>query len=89
MEPATLSAQARPNAEAVGSAACKLCVWVGTDLRPAREQIGYNGIGFNRISPGTDLPMPPWMEVLLNVIAYGGFIAIAIYHRAPSKNPPD
>jgi hypothetical protein len=33
--------------------------------------------------------MPPWMEVLLNIIAYGGFIAIAIYHRAPSKNPPE
>jgi hypothetical protein len=33
--------------------------------------------------------MPPWMEVLLNVIAYGGFIAIAIYHRSPNKDSPD
>ena len=33
--------------------------------------------------------MPAWMEVLLNVIAYGGFIAIAIYHRAPHKDAPD
>jgi hypothetical protein len=33
--------------------------------------------------------MPPWMEVLLNVIAYGGFIAIAIYHRSPNKDAPD
>jgi len=33
--------------------------------------------------------MPPWMEVLLNIIAYGGFIAIAIYHRSPSTHPPD
>jgi hypothetical protein len=33
--------------------------------------------------------MPPWMEVLLNVIAYGGFIVIAIYHRSPNKNSPD
>ena len=33
--------------------------------------------------------MPVWMEVLLNVIAYGGFIVIAIYHRAPRKDSPD
>ena len=33
--------------------------------------------------------MPPWMEVLLNVIAYGGFIAIAVYHRSPGQDSPD
>ena len=81
--------QADPNVKDVEPSACKLCVWVGADLRPAQEPIGHNGIAFNRICPGTDLPMPPWMEVLLNVIAYGGFIVIAIYHREPSKNPPD
>jgi hypothetical protein len=25
--------------------------------------------------------MPPWMEILLNVIGYAGFIGIAKYHR--------
>ena len=29
--------------------------------------------------------MPAWLEVLLNVIGYGGFIAIAMYHRSPSE----
>jgi len=33
--------------------------------------------------------MPAWLEVLLNVIGYGGFIAIAMYHRAPSKKLPE
>ena len=25
--------------------------------------------------------MPIWMEILLNVIGYGGFVAIAILHK--------
>jgi hypothetical protein len=33
--------------------------------------------------------MPAWMEVLLNVIAYAGFIGIAVYHRSSSKKLPD
>ena len=33
--------------------------------------------------------MPAWLEVLLNVIGYGGFIAIAMYHRSPSKKLPE
>jgi hypothetical protein len=42
-------------------------------------------------SLGDSLPqggplMPPWMEILLNVIGYAGFIAIAKYHR-PSEKP--
>jgi hypothetical protein len=28
--------------------------------------------------------MPLWLEVLINVIGYAGFIAIAVYHK-PSK----
>jgi hypothetical protein len=32
--------------------------------------------------------MPAWLEVLLNVIGYGGFIAIATYHRSPSEKLP-
>jgi hypothetical protein len=33
--------------------------------------------------------MPPWLEVLLNVIGYAGFVGIAIYHRSPEKKLPD
>ena len=29
--------------------------------------------------------MPVWMEILINVIGYAGFIAIATYHRSPSE----
>ena len=33
--------------------------------------------------------MPVWMEILINVIGYGGFIAVATYHRPPNENFPD
>ena len=33
--------------------------------------------------------MPAWMEILLNVIFYAGFIAIATYHKSPRGNSPD
>ena len=33
--------------------------------------------------------MPPWMEILLNVIGYAGFIGIATYHKPPNKKLPD
>ena len=29
--------------------------------------------------------MPAWLEILINLIGYGGFIAIAMYHRSPSE----
>ena len=29
--------------------------------------------------------MPVWMEILINVMGYAGFIAIATYHRSPSE----
>jgi hypothetical protein len=29
--------------------------------------------------------MPVWMEILLNVIGYAGFIAIATFHKPSSK----
>ena len=32
--------------------------------------------------------MPLWVEVLLNVIGYGGFVAIAIYHRPSGGDLP-
>ena len=33
--------------------------------------------------------MPAWMEILINVIGYAGFIGIATYHKPPSKNSPE
>ena len=33
--------------------------------------------------------MPPWVELLLNVIAFAGFIAIAKYHKSRGGNLPD
>jgi hypothetical protein len=33
--------------------------------------------------------MPIWMEILINVIGYAGFIGIATYHKSPSKNSPE
>jgi hypothetical protein len=33
--------------------------------------------------------MPIWLEILLNVIGYAGFIAIATFHRRPRKGPHD
>ncbi|MGH6710638.1 MAG: hypothetical protein ACREEK_16890 [Bradyrhizobium sp.] len=33
--------------------------------------------------------MPVWLEVLLNVIAFAGFIGIAKYHKAPGGKLPD
>jgi hypothetical protein len=32
--------------------------------------------------------MPPWMEILLNLIGYGGFIAIAQFHKRPNTPGP-
>ena len=29
--------------------------------------------------------MPVWMEILVNVIGYGGFIAIATFHKSSEK----
>ena len=29
--------------------------------------------------------MPAWLEILINLIGYGGFIAIAMYHRSPAS----
>jgi hypothetical protein len=29
------------------------------------------------------------MEILINVIGYAGFVAIATYHRSPSEKLPD
>jgi hypothetical protein len=29
--------------------------------------------------------MPVWIEILVNVIGYGGFIAIATFHKASDE----
>lgn len=34
-------------------------------------------------------PMPAWLEILLNVIGFAGFIGIAKYHKAPGGKLPD
>ena len=39
--------------------------------------------------PKGDPPMPVWLEILLNVIAFAGFIGIAKYHKAPGGKLPD
>lgn len=28
--------------------------------------------------------MPIWLDIVINVIGYAGFIAIATYHRSPN-----
>jgi hypothetical protein len=33
--------------------------------------------------------MPAWLEILLNVIAFAGFIGIAKYHKTPGEKLPD
>jgi hypothetical protein len=33
--------------------------------------------------------MPAWMELLLNVMAFAGFIGIATYHKRPNGKLPD
>ena len=33
--------------------------------------------------------MPPWMEILLNVIGYAGFIGVATFHKPADENAPD
>ena len=33
--------------------------------------------------------MPPWMEILIDVIGYVGFIGIAKYHKPSDKGAAD
>ena len=33
--------------------------------------------------------MPLWLEILINVVGYAGFIAIAMYHKPRNGNSPD
>jgi hypothetical protein len=38
-------------------------------------------------SPERDFVMPVWMEVLLNVIGYAGFVGIATFNRSAEEPP--
>jgi hypothetical protein len=40
-------------------------------------------------SCGERCVMPVWMEIVINVIGYAGFIAVATYHRSPNENFPE
>lgn len=33
--------------------------------------------------------MPAWMELLLNVMGFAGFVGIAMYHKHPDGKLPD
>jgi hypothetical protein len=33
--------------------------------------------------------MPAWIEILINLIGYGGFVAVATCHRSPGDELPD
>ena len=61
------------------------CDWAGDDLRKAQDRITTSA----SIIIVEDRPMPVWLEVLLNLIGYGGFIAIAMYHRSSSDKLPE
>ena len=53
--------------------------------RSMLEQIA----AFRIILSDRGAPMPPWLEVLLNVIAFAGFIGIAKYHKSRGEKLPD
>jgi hypothetical protein len=40
-------------------------------------------------SCGERCVMPVWLEILINVIGYAGFIAVATYHRSPNEKFPE
>jgi hypothetical protein len=33
-----------------------------------------------------EVAMPPWLEILLDMIGFAGFIMLAIFHRPRRKN---
>ena len=56
-----------------------------TVRRRAREPIATSRI----CSRKRGALMPPWLEVLLNVAGFTGFIGIAKYHKPRSEKLPD
>ena len=57
--------------------------------RMAGTNYGGSDLSVFGILAGEGQSMPAWLEVLLNVIAFAGFIGIAKYHKAPGRNLPD
>jgi hypothetical protein len=35
---------------------------------------------------GWDTIVPPWLEILLDLIGFAGFIGLAIWHKTPRKD---
>jgi hypothetical protein len=40
----------------------------------------------SRDSPNEEIAVPPWLEILLDVIGFAGFVVLAICHKAPRKD---
>jgi hypothetical protein len=53
---------------------------------PAGFPLGVEEFADSSDERGSQMPL--WVEVLLNVIGYGGFVAIAIYHRPSGDDLP-
>jgi hypothetical protein len=54
------------------------CDRAGLIIGLRRNQLGPCGANL-----GERCIMPAWMEILINVIGYAGFVAVATYHRSP------
>jgi hypothetical protein len=35
---------------------------------------------------GWNAIVPPWLEILLDVLGFAGFVGLAIWHKAPRKD---
>ena len=51
--------------------------------------IGGNHYGLSELYSEKGATMPIWMEILLNVIGYAGFVAIATFYKPSGKLPCD
>ena len=65
-------------------------MWTCLPIGSRRNKSGALGlIYFRDCFPEEGQRMPAWLEILLNVIAFAGFIGIAKYHKAPGEKLPD
>jgi hypothetical protein len=53
------------------------------------EMHAGNKLQLSGLIPERGAPMPPWLELLLNVIFFAGFIGIAKYHKSRGEKLPD